>query len=769
MFNKNDVRRIILPLVKGLPIIAITLFSAIFIALRVINYSVPMYEATAKIKLDDQQFGVSHNNLFKDFDLFSSVNKIDAEVEILKSQLLINKALQTMRDDVHYYRNGSIKTSEMYKASPFKVTYLVKDSICYQTVFYLNIIDSNNYELSYEYQNKTNTVKGTFNVPVKLPIAELMINPTNAMVSSGEAKLIDHFSFSILSKEQQLKSLNEKHLDVKALDKDIPIIRISYKSEVPEKSADFINALAKAYINDYVSSKAMAAEKTVVFIDKRLNQIAQELDNSEKDLQNFKLENQVVNTYQETETGLKKLSELSIQQTNLEMNETALNELYEYITRNKDFNNAAPNFGFGDLLFTESIKNLRLFTNEKRDLLGRYTADNEKVKNVDAKIRDLKNYIIEAITNSKKDISIKKRELDAAVEAASHEFDGLPIRERNQVILERKFRLNEKMYNFLSEKKMEAIVAQNANICFHRIIQYAETPTKPVSPNKTLIVFVSAFLGIFVGIGIVLLIHAGKGRIESRFEIEKHSSLPLAGIIKRSSKHPDTLLAFNSLVKNLQLLKKLNHGDVITVTSSIGGEGKTFAASHLADAAARIGFNTLYIQADTSVVNDSHHQKGLIDLLTDPDLTSNLISENQGNKLTTLPLGNYSTTQSHLFNLNNLSQIINKLKSVFQLIVIEAPSSTLTVDAITLMKLANTTLYLTRHNSSNYKYLANAEYIAHEYQIDSINLILNDYNGSSNFNGLFSGALFTNLTFWQRLKNRMEIPFLFLTKMKNIS
>ncbi|TAE89826.1 MAG: hypothetical protein EAY81_01720 [Bacteroidetes bacterium] len=768
MLNKNDIRSIILPLVKGLPIILTTLGLAVFIAIRTINYSVPMYEATAKIKLDDQQFGVSHNNLFKDFDMFSSVNKIDAEVEILKSQLLLSKASQHMHDDVRYYRHGNIKTSEMYKASPFKVTYAIKDSACYQTTFYLNIEDTGHFVLSYTYGNKTTSIPGTFNVPIKTPLAELMIGLTNATVSSGEVKLVDQFSFVVLSKEQQLKSVNEKQLDVKALDKDIPIIRLSYRSEVPEKSADFVNALAKAYINDYVSSKAAAAEKTVVFIDKRLEQIAMELDRSEKDLQHFKLENHVVNTYQETETGLKKLSELRIQQTNLEMNETALDELHDYITRNQHFDHAAPHVGFGDLLFTESIKNLRLFTNEKRDLLTRYTADNEKIKNIDAKINDLKKYIIEAIKNSKKDINIKKRELDAAVELASHEFDGLPIRERNQVILERKFRLNEKMYNFLSEKKMEAMVAQNANLCFHRIIQYADTPLKPVSPNKTLIVFVAGFLGLFVGIGMVFLIHTGRGRIESRFEIEKHSSLPLAGIIKRSVQPIDTALIFNNLVKNLQLLNKLSAGNVITVTSSIHQEGKTHTAQHLANAASQIGFKTLYIKADTLSENTAQHQTGLIELLAQPTLVHTFIAQ-QTQHLAHLGLGNYHHTQAHLLNINAISLLIDELKTAFQLIIIEAPSSTLTVDAITWMKLADTTLYLTRHNSSNFKYLANAEYIAHEYQINNINLVLNDYSGSSNFNGLFSGALFTNLTFWQRIKNRMEIPVAFLSNLKKVS
>ncbi len=758
MINKEDFRKILLPLIKGLPIIALSLLIAVFIALRTINYSIPMYEATAKIKLDDQQFGVSHNNLFKDFDMFSTVNKIDAEVELLKSQLLMSKALSRINADIIYYRIGKVKTSEMYNESPFRVKFKITDSLAYQTAFYLTVKDSDQFELTYNINGKSEQYQGKFNIPVKTGISHLLITKTNAKVSSGEARLIDQYSFRILSRDQQLKNIETKHLDIKALDKDIPIIRLSYRSEVPEKSADFINALAESYINDYVSNKSVAAGKTVDFIDSRLSEIASELNRSEDNLQTFKLDNGVVNTYQETETGLRKLSELRIQQTNLEMNETALNELYAYVISNKDFSDAAPNFGFGDLLFTESVKSLRTFTNEKRELLTKYTSDNERVKTVEAKIADLKKYIVEAIKNSRKDINIKKQQLDEAIELASHEFDHLPIRERKQLVLERTFRLNEKMYNFLSEKKMEAMMAEQANICFHRIIQYATPAVAPVSPNKTLIVFVSALLGLFAGITIVLLMHSARGHIESRNEIEKHSSLPLAGIVRSTTSELDGVEEAGKFIKTLQLLDKFAKGQIITITSSLNNEGKSHLAATMARAAVKMGYKTLLIDADT-VSGQFHHQAtGLTELLQNPSLVDWFTESFKAEEVNMIPLGDYKPQHSFLFNQQTLAGLFQQLLTAADIIIIDAPASTISIDAVTLMKISQLSLYLSRHNKTNYRHLANAAYLQEEYGINNLLLVLNDYKGSANFNGHFSGAIYSKLSFWQRLKNRMEIP-----------
>ena len=67
-------------------------------AWRYLQMSTPKYQATATIKIQDKS-GISDTKLFKDFDVFNQNNKIQTEVEVLKSRYLFEKALQKLTDD----------------------------------------------------------------------------------------------------------------------------------------------------------------------------------------------------------------------------------------------------------------------------------------------------------------------------------------------------------------------------------------------------------------------------------------------------------------------------------------------------------------------------------------------------------------------------------------------------------------------------------------------------------------------------------------------
>ena len=163
----------------------------------------------------------------------------------------------------------------------------------------------------------------------------------------------------------------------------------------------------------------------------------------------------VVNTYQETETGIREISQMKIQLNNLIMKEAAIDSLNKYVNESeKDFLDLAPQVAFGDLLFTELVKKLKFYQGEKMDLLIMYKPKHEKVVAVDAKIADIISYIKESIQNAKREVGIQKRLLEEAFNESSNSFENLPEREKTQLVLERNFVLNQNTYNFLMEKRI---------------------------------------------------------------------------------------------------------------------------------------------------------------------------------------------------------------------------------------------------------------------------------------------------------------------------
>ncbi|MBC7390003.1 MAG: hypothetical protein H7329_12370, partial [Opitutaceae bacterium] len=351
-----------MPVIKGSPFIAVLMGILIFIASRIVYYATPMYECTGRVKLEDVNMGISHANLFKDFDVFTHSNKVMAEVEVFKSPELIKYALGKVSFDVVYFRIGSIRKTELFSESPFKVKYKISDKTKYGLP--VNFTSSNGlvYTVSVKNEQKDLAFQGKFSVPLDLPGMQLTIYRNDSLLrAKPQVRLNDNYEFLIYSEDQVVKQIS-KDLDIKELDKEIPVIRVIYKHPLPEKTALFTNTLMEAYIENGIVLKTSAAKKTVQFIDHQLEEIALQLSKSEQELEAYKLAHKITNTRMEVETNLKKVAEMKIQLSNIEMNEASLDTLDYYVNGNNpdDFLNKAPNYeGYGGLLYTELIKRIK--------------------------------------------------------------------------------------------------------------------------------------------------------------------------------------------------------------------------------------------------------------------------------------------------------------------------------------------------------------------------------------------------------------------------
>ncbi|MFM9988474.1 Wzz/FepE/Etk N-terminal domain-containing protein, partial [Flavobacterium sp.] len=448
----NENIRLLKPLFRGLPIIVIVMIISVLAAKKYLNYVTPMYESTAMLKLADVHEGVPGANLFKDLDVFASANKISTEIEVLKSSMLLEKAISELPFDLEIYRKGDMLSVELFNNSPIHIEGTFSSEKGLDKRYSLQVISNQNYLLSYP--NEENNIKGTFGKPLEIEHGKLLITLDEAFIKSKkEVKIIDNYEFEFLSKQKLLSKIN-KNLDIVPVDKDVPVIRINLKSNVPEKAALFVNKLAEIYIKDYIENKYKAANTTVSFLNKEIDGSDKKLAKSENNIQNYRDNKNIINIPQETETDLRKISQLKIQQTNIKMNLDAIKDLNKYIASGKnDYMDLAPNFeAFTDLLSTEMVKNMKKLQADKKDLLLTYTPQHEKVKIIDAKLKDLTDYQIESIKNTEKNLQVKYNDLSGDISEAEKVFIGLPEKEKKMNILNREFSMYEKNHNFLNEK-----------------------------------------------------------------------------------------------------------------------------------------------------------------------------------------------------------------------------------------------------------------------------------------------------------------------------
>jgi uncharacterized protein involved in exopolysaccharide biosynthesis len=581
------------PYLRGWPLIVFAMIIAFMGASKYLNYVTPIYESTSKLRLADTQEGVPNNNLFKDLDVFSSTQKLTAEIEVLKSNVLLSKALEKLDFGIEVCRVGKFIKKELYKDSPLLIHVLAFLPKNLDKDIQFSIDSTMQVHLKV---NEARTIKSKLGDTIKWDDNEIIIElNTLFLKTKTDPQIVDSYEFVVKSEQKLLSEIN-KNIDVISVDKDVPVIRISFKSANPEKAADFPNALAKAYIDDYIENKFLAASITVDFLNEQISDIGNQLSKSEERIMDYRNDFSITNIRQETETDLRKISQMKIQQTNLSMSLDAIIALEDYLKNGKDnFLELAPNFeAFNDLLSTEMVKNIKALQAEKKDLLLKYTENEDRVKVIDAKIKDLTSYLQESVKNTRLNLEVKYNNLLADIKKAELVFVDVPEKEKILTILNREFEIYQQSYNFLNQKKIEADIARAAKISFHRVITPATVQKQPISPNKAIIKIVAAILGMFGAIIFIFIIHSLKAKVNSVNEIENNSNIDIIATIPKL-KQQAALLFFINLMNEWEVKNVFKPGDIVVLNYYNIRDGAAYLFSNISIALKHQKTKTLLI------------------------------------------------------------------------------------------------------------------------------------------------------------------------------
>lgn len=699
----NENVRFLKPLLRGFPIVVLAMIIAVLAAKKYLSYVTPMYESTAKLKLADTQEGVPSANLFKDFDVFATPNKISTEIEVLKSTSLIEKTLEKLPFSTEIYRKGKVRSVELFNDSPIKVEGFLTDEKNCDKKFSIHVTSTQNFTIAAS--DSTKEIKGTFGTPTDIKGGKILVTKNDSLLQAKPAaKIIDHYEVEFLSREKLLDKIN-KNLDIVSVDKDVPVIRINYKSNVPEKASLLVNTLAETYIEDYIENKYRAANTTVDFLKGEIGQANNKLSDAENRIENYRDRKNIINIPQETETDLRKISQLKIQKSNLKMNLDAIKNLNSYISEGKDnYLELAPNFeAFNDLLSTEMIKNMKLLQAEKKELLLTYTPEHEKVKVIDAKIKDLTDYQTESIRNTQKNLQIKYNDIDRDIQIAEQAFIGLPEKEKLLNIMNREFNLYEKNYNFLNEKRIDAEIAKAAKISFHKIITKGELPKQPVSPMRSIIIIVAAIMSMIGSIALIYAVHFAKAKVNDVYTIEKNSTIPVAFTTPFIKNRENIMHHFLENVLEMELKEIVKDKNLICITSYDKSKQHLFHSKNIIKALQAQSRKVLVIDVAGNLENienidyiDFSEEKNL--RLTSTDI-ENLIRERmKGNEICII---------------NNQSIKQGKLPLLF-------------------LKMADQNLFVLDSRRTAEKTIMNVELLKDEYKLTNLWFVLNKegYNPS---------------------------------------
>lgn len=764
---KKEYQTLIVPVLKGLPIIMVLIIGAVMLAGRLVVYTVPEYQSTGSIKIDNRNINLGDLALFEEEGRTKGATSVDflTEVEMFKSKKLKELTFQKLDFELEYFRIGKIKTIELYQNNPIEIEYEIKNENAYDKLFYLKYLGENqflwsrNEEIFLEENrvviNDTLEMDG-FNLLVKENVNVLLENPASLRAN-------DVFAFRINSQRALVASVNSGNYFVRSVDKKIQIINLYFQHEVPAKAEMFINALMEAYIENCRNEHQQEADKTLVFIDDQLTTVKNKLKKSEGLLVRYKTQKSIMNIKQETDATLKEMMQLEFQKVNYDMQRGELKRTFDYLVSGNDLRDFAPNFeALKDPLFKEAFLKAQNFELAKEDLLMKYTPQSDEVQSIKMKINNMRTFIHESVKNTLDNISLRQSQIEKAIVKIDQNIQAFPDKEQQTIVLQREVKLNEQLYTSLLEKRMEIGVAKSANTVFHQIIDRAEVSKSPVTPNVTLFYGVAVFFALLIGIGISFLKHFLTAKIKNKNELMNMLPIPLIGSIAKVGKKDNPISSLGNLYTNLELInsEKTNESKskMVLVSSMLSKEGKTFTTSNLAKIYASMGKKVLVIDMDLTTLNEENefgvsNEIGLADVLQKSITPHQAILKTSIKNVDIIPTGDLQNIYSGILFAPQTTKFIDTLKDDYDLILIDAPAIGMVEDVILMMKQVDFNLLVFRAKKTKIKTVNYAKQIIEEYEIPNVYGVFNGAKGNQHH------KYFNSISIKQRVWNTIVSIF----------
>ena len=179
-------------------------------------------------------------------------------------------------------------------------------------------------------------------------------------------------------------------------------------------------------------------------------------------------------------------------------------------------------------------------------------------------------------------------------------------------------------------------------------------------------------------------------------------------IVHQDPKSPISEI-FRTLRTNIQFMNTKGKLRTVLITSTLPGEGKSWISSNLAVTFAQAGRKVIIIDADMrkgrqySIFGLSP-TPGLSNYLSgmdseynevETDNLSNFIQETGIENLSIISAGNVPPNPSELLIMPKMEELLEKLKDIFDIIIIDGTPSQLVTDSLILTRLVDSTLIVT--------------------------------------------------------------------------
>jgi capsular exopolysaccharide synthesis family protein len=640
----------------------------------------------------------------------------------------------------HYSETGSFRDADLYgEECPISVRLpeTVLDTLRGAFNFEVKVQPNGRYTFTGKHKDQNYCVKASrIDSQVVLPFGKILIAP-----SPYKPAETMNINVSLQSPSMMAKNLL-KQIDMELTSKTTTVVNIIFKTPNLQRGIDLVKAFIDAYNEEDMKDRNLVAINTDAFIYQRLSSLGGDLNNVEKQVENFKQSEGLTDITSQSQIFIQQTSDFEKKHLDVETQLNIIKGLENYINKNENRYQLLPagtDIESSDLnVLVNKYNNLLL---DRKRLSRTASENNRAMMDLDEQIKALFKTVQSSVSNEKHNLLISEQDLGQKENQNAGRIKSIPRQEREYTKISRQQGVQSQIYLYLLQKKEENALTMTTVIPKAKIIDQPCGSGVPVSPKHNLILIITFVLSLFFPVAGLYIREMFRYQIENKEELEKISDIPILGEIPKSEGTDNIIIhehstdgfteMFRLLRTNLMFVLNTPEKKVINVVSSISGEGKSFIAINLAMSLVLLHKKVLIVGLDMrkpkidvnigldNRIGMSLYLSGYLDqskLIRPTGIHPNLFA---------ITAGPIPPNPNELLTEPALDKLIAECRKQFDYIVIDAAPLCAVADSFLLNRFADINLYIVRADYTPLKNISNANDIFKKQQLNNMYFVLN--------------------------------------------
>lgn len=435
------------------------------------------------------------------------------------------------------------------------------------------------------------------------------------------------------------------------------LVKISFESYDKALAAKVANAMAQAYISSQLEARVAMTEQAASWLTERLSALKTSLDLSEQKLQVYREQNDLVKT--------------------------------------------------GD---TEGV--LALNAQQLQDLSERQIQGQFKLSEVSKRYGPKHPAYVQAKLELDEAELALKQARKTAIAVARKEF-------RLQELM-REAETNRNLYDTFFTRIKEANQARQLETANARVVDTAVVSSIPVKPNKTLTMALAFVLSLMLGVLLAFLLDYLDSTFKGAEDVEVRLGVPMLGLLpiakgKKKTDFAQPIFLEDGMQGFAEAMRTVRTGvilssidsphQIVVVTSSVPGEGKTTTSLNLALAMGQME-KVLLIDADmrrpsvAKACGIPGASPGLSNLVAGSADMQQCIHHLPDGNIDVLTAGLIPPNPLELLSSKRFREVLTHLSEQYDRIVIDSAPTLAVSDALMLATMANAVIYVVKSDST---------------------------------------------------------------------